>query len=86
MTTLAPPICVNCQRLFAGWQCEAFPSGIPDEIIANEFDHRQPHEGDGGLLFEPVDSQAAEMAELLFNPPPEEDEEEPAAPPMPSGK
>jgi 2'-5' RNA ligase len=32
--------------------CAAFPDGIPAEIWDNQFDHRQPHEGDHGLQWE----------------------------------
>lgn len=33
--------------------CNAFPEGIPSEILNNEFDHREPHEGDRDIQFEP---------------------------------
>lgn len=33
--------------------CEAFPNGIPDEILRVGYDHRQPFEGDGGIQFTP---------------------------------
>jgi len=34
--------------------CDAFPNGdgIPLEIIQNEFDHREPHDGDHGIQFD----------------------------------
>jgi hypothetical protein len=52
--------------------CEAFPQGIPDAILENDFDHRQPYRLDGqeldrGLRFEPRDPQAATYAELIFD-------------------
>ncbi len=33
--------------------CAAFLSGIPREIIWNDFDHRFAYEGDHGIRFEP---------------------------------
>lgn len=36
--------------------CAAFPDGIPDEIMSNLVDHREPVEGDQGIRFEPRDS------------------------------
>ncbi len=46
-------ICLKCRRLTDGMAktCEAFPSGIPDEIWSGDNDHTQPYEGDGGLMF-----------------------------------
>lgn len=36
------------------YTCAAFPDGIPDDIIANEHDHREPHKGDHGLRYVPL--------------------------------
>lgn len=44
--------CVFCVHE-GGASCAAFPGGIPMEILTNEFDHRQPYPGDGGIRFEP---------------------------------
>lgn len=33
--------------------CEAFPGGIPDDIIRGGFDHRQEYPNDGGVRFTP---------------------------------
>ena len=44
--------------------CEAFPEGIPDEIIRVGYDHREPYDGDGGIMFEldgPVDVEELEQ-------------------------
>lgn len=32
--------------------CDAFPNGIPDEIVRMRFDHRKPHPDDNGIQFE----------------------------------
>lgn len=56
-----PPICYNCKRRkpkpgVSAFFCEAFPGGIPEAIVNNEADHRKPFEGDGGILFDPIDA------------------------------
>jgi hypothetical protein len=37
--------------------CNAFPDGIPMEILMNKFDHRKPHVGDQGIQFDPLPGQ-----------------------------
>lgn len=32
--------------------CEAFPSGIPDDVWKNKVMHTEPIEGDNGIVFE----------------------------------
>lgn len=32
--------------------CNAFPTGIPEAVLGNELDHRQPIDGDHGIQFE----------------------------------
>jgi len=32
--------------------CDAYPDGIPTEIIMMEVDHRKPYKGDRGIQFE----------------------------------
>lgn len=44
--------CLACARKTRGaGTCEAFPDGIPDEILLNDFDHEHPYPGDNGLQF-----------------------------------
>jgi hypothetical protein len=35
--------------------CDAFPEGIPDEIILGGDKHRRAFPGDHGIQFEPID-------------------------------
>jgi len=32
--------------------CDAFPKGIPHDIVFGTFDHTLPHDGDNGIKFE----------------------------------
>ena len=47
------PLCFSCQRLHGGGEmaCDAYPEGIPDEIIWSKVDHTKPYKGDNGLTF-----------------------------------
>jgi hypothetical protein len=52
-------LCTKCkhfhnQRLDAN-VCDAFPGGIPLDIIFMEFKHIAPYEGDHGIQFEPAE-------------------------------
>ena len=77
MTSVAMPICIGCRHYDRtapgpGIRCTAFPGGVPDEIFASQADHREPFQGDQGILFDPINEEATAYAELLFNPPIEE--------------
>jgi hypothetical protein len=48
--------CHFCRHLATAgaMTCTAFPGGIPWEIQAGEWDHRQPHPGDHGIRYDPL--------------------------------
>jgi len=53
--------CVWCRHRSAdGRRCRAFPEGIPDAIVTNRHDHRNPFDRDHGVRFEP------EVVEIEF--------------------
>ena len=68
MTTFLTPICMVCKhfrREAPGLTCEAFPEGIPDEIIQSAHDHRTPWDRDGGIQFEKTDSPSVSLSAIL---------------------
>jgi hypothetical protein len=42
--------------------CDAFPDGIPMDIIMNRFDHTIPYPGDRGIQFERIEEKAETKA------------------------
>lgn len=48
--------CVLCRHRVRG-RCPAFPGGVPDSIILNQFDHRRPYPGQArpDVVFAPRD-------------------------------
>ena len=60
--TIGPrPVCLDCKHIHPedpvedGFFCDAFPEGIPFEMIANLFVHDKPYPGDNGIQFEPME-------------------------------
>ena len=47
--------------------CDAYPEGIPREILVMGGDHRKPRVGDHGILFDPVDEDAKQYVESLYD-------------------
>ena len=45
--------CIECKHYHAFF-CDAYPDGIPDEIMTGEHDHTEPFKGDNGIQFEPI--------------------------------
>lgn len=55
------------------WTCDAFPAGIPREILENRADHRKPYPGDRGIHFEATDDRLVPYLDALFEEPPDSD-------------
>jgi len=59
--TTGLPVCAYCKHLYfddngkTTGTCDAFPGGIPSEIILLENDHSKPVKGDHGIQFESTD-------------------------------
>jgi len=49
--------CPTCSHYWGVGQCDAFPEGIPAEILAGDYDHQEPYEGDNGIQFESIAEQ-----------------------------
>jgi len=50
------PICNTCKHLRRGTnKCKAFKDGIPEEILVNEANHKEPYPDDDGIQYEKID-------------------------------
>jgi hypothetical protein len=47
--------CSHKRPSVPGAACDAFPEGIPFDVLVGDRDHRFPIEGDNGIQFEPVE-------------------------------
>jgi hypothetical protein len=46
--------CLNCKHLHTrGVSCDAYPAGIPFDILSGETAHDRPLAGDNGIQYEP---------------------------------
>lgn len=52
--------CVSCRRKVRGPICEAYPDGIPEEILDGRVDHKTPYPGDHGLIYLPLRPEATD--------------------------
>jgi hypothetical protein len=56
---LPPVACARCAQLWPGdkTRCNAFPQGIPRDILDGEDPHTTPHLGDHGIQFTPASAE-----------------------------
>jgi hypothetical protein len=54
--------CFICLRYRGELECDAFPKGIPVDILTGQVDHSQAYRGDGGLLFQPPPKASLEKS------------------------
>jgi hypothetical protein len=67
MSTGARPQCDYCTRLARfGFQCKAFPQGIPEDILKGRHDHRKPYSGDNGIQFELIPGATKPLEEIFW--------------------
>jgi hypothetical protein len=55
--TIYIPQCIFCthwRKDGLGPTCNAFPDGIPEEVLTNGHDHRKKYAGDNGIRFSSV--------------------------------
>ena len=62
-TMVRPPQCRKCAHQHphtAGVKttCDAFPAGVPVEILLNMHEHTEPYPGDNGILFKLKESSS----------------------------
>lgn len=49
--------CFYCTHLNRNEKCNAFPKGIPEEILNNNFIHREEYPNDGGIRYSPMNEK-----------------------------
>lgn len=57
--------CIYCKHKGNGKYCDAFDT-IPQDILDNKTDHRQPIKGDRGIQFEPNKGIDPKRLDRLF--------------------
>lgn len=51
-------ICLKCKHFGDLLTCDAFPKGIPDDIVSGENDHTEKHpDQKNNIVFEPIEEK-----------------------------
>jgi hypothetical protein len=59
------PGCENCQH-YKGLTCDAFPEGIPVDVLSGDEPHFDPLPGDNGIQYEPP--EGSELVDVATTP------------------
>lgn len=52
------PVCLMCKHLKKNITCEAFPNGIPEDIVGGTNDHSQKHpDQENDIVFEKIENK-----------------------------
>lgn len=51
------PVCVLCKHVREWGKCDAFPDGIPEEIMSGENLHDKPFPGDRDIQFDLMNTE-----------------------------
>ena len=52
--------CAICKHSTTQLRCDAYPKGVPDDILDGGFDHTKPFPGDNGIRFELIEDVASD--------------------------
>ena len=55
-------VCPKCRHFAGGKFCEAFPDGIPYEVMSGRNRHDKPIDSDNGIKFEAADEPSEQDA------------------------
>ena len=54
------PQCARCNHKNNDTSCDAFPGGIPEPLLRDEYSHTKPFKGDNGIRFEPIKTKTVQ--------------------------